>query len=61
MIPNLADIPWAISTEGKHEMGNDAKRFDTHSQTGSLGPEPDSPPSGPPETGGDTSHQGDRQ
>lgn len=45
-----------ISTEGQEELGNDARRFDVWRQTTTLGPEPDSPSSGPPETGGGGEH-----
>lgn len=49
------DVPWDsyISGEGKTELGNGANRFDAHRQSGTLSPSaPESPPSGPPETGG---------
>ena len=41
-----------ISTDGAETVGNDANRFDTWRQTGTLGPTPPSADSGPPEQGG---------
>jgi len=42
-----------ISTEGQEVIGNNANRFDAWRQTGTLGPEPETPSTAPPETGGD--------
>ena len=41
-----------ISTEGQEVIGNDANRFDTWRQSGTLGPQPPTAESGPPEQGG---------
>ena len=47
-----------ISTEGEEVKGNDANRFDQHSQSGTIGPEPESPSTASPETGGGEAPKG---
>ena len=42
-----------ISNEGEEVVGNDANRFDAWRQTGTLGPEPPTAETGPPETNGE--------
>lgn len=51
------DVDWQI-LPATEVPGNNANRFDAWRQSGTLGPEPESPSSGPPETGGDTTHEG---
>jgi hypothetical protein len=43
-----------ISTEGEEVVGNDANRFDAFRQSTTLGPEPATESSGPPEQNGGT-------
>lgn len=51
---NTVEVNWQIAnteTLQTETVGNDANRFDTWRQSTTLGPEPASAPSGPPETG----------
>ena len=53
-------INWEIAdseTLKTTEIGNNANRFDAHSQTGTLGANSPMAPNGPIETG-DTTHEG---
>lgn len=49
MASNREDM---IATEGVSVVGNEANRFDCWRQSGTLGPEPPTADSGPPETNG---------
>lgn len=49
------NVDWQISGEGVETVGNDANRFDAWRQSETLGPTPATAPTGPPETGRDTS------
>lgn len=54
-------IPWAIADNDVLQttvIGNNSNRFDAWSQVETLGPQPDAPGAGSPETGGDTTHEG---
>ena len=46
------DVNWRIEP-AEEQPGNDANRFDTWRQTETLGPYPEVPATGPPETGRD--------
>ena len=49
----VPDVDWQISDAGKSEIGNDANRFDQWRQGDApIGPEPEVPAMGPPETDG---------
>lgn len=48
----VPDVNWRFEAPEK-VIGNDSGAFDTWRQSGTLGPEPESPPTAPPETGGD--------
>lgn len=50
------DVDWQI-LPATEVIGNGANRFDTWRQSDTLGPQPPSAESGPPETGGDTTHE----
>lgn len=58
MATETPNVNWEIASTGVETVGNDANRFDTWRQSGTLGPTPEAPSSGPPETGGDIPHQG---